>query len=1023
MSRILVVGIGVPGFVAAQRHAGPGLRAAHLASTIAAEGHSVLLLAVLDGHEAAPVVAGRATQDAARVGLEFTSERDLMSAAMRRRIEEFAPDAVVGVTVYAAALAVRLHLGLPLWADVFGDLMAEAQAKAARTGNDWSLVHFWTLLEIVLEGADRFSAVSVAQSHALIGQLGLAGRLSSRTAGDEMVATIPCAAECPAEAADRDAASLDRDAARRDLGFGLDEFVLLVSGGVNTWCDVETLCRGLEDAMSADPRLRLVVTGGPIPGHDEASHAALLAGLRAIDAPPHGSRGGAVADVAGGSGAIAAPRVSLLGSPRASVLGRPRVSVLGWIESTRLAAVYAACDLALHIERPLYERLLGGENRVVEWLAHGLPVVTTGLSETGKELLAAGLALACRPGDARDLARTLRDAAPRRAELADTGRRGRDWVEAHRGPALTASPLLRWCADPRAARDRDGARLVRLGLLTHPETSVEMLESYVAALPARELARRGLRWIARRMMAAAARGVERIRSLMIARPGRRAPAAGGSEVLAHDQRRSIVDDDDSRAGARRSLWGLALLLLAATTIAGGCMPHAKQRPASRPNILLLSIDTLRFDHVGAYGYALRPSPTPWIDRLAAHGVLFEQAFTSAPETAPALASLVTGVYQDRHGVMYNRARLGRDSHTLAERLKEAGYATAAFVGNWLVDAKHGFGQGFDRTEVVQPGGQVTTTIDDKLVARVGNFLREPPAGAPWFLWVHMMDPHGPYDSAPVWWSRPFDYAGASLAHDGEFPVSDSNFGLGVIPRYQKIDGAKLLSDYVRRYDGDIRFTDSQVGSLLGMLAATGAADNTIVVLVADHGESLVEHRELLQHGWFVHETTTHVPLLISWPAGLPAPARVRDEACSVDIVPTLLDLAGVKAAGDDFDGRSLVSALRLEPAVASPPAVGAAGDRALRDAGCFSVGPRANHPFALRTARYRMILTPAGAPTDPRAPKGTVSSEAERSEIFDLTDDPGETVNLAAARSDLVDQMLQPLAKLRARFRANGWRW
>jgi len=966
VSRVLVIGMGVPGFVAATRHAGPGLRSAHFATALAGAGHDVLLLAVLDEHEAIPAF-GNGSSGSLKV--EFVTEKQLSSAGVRARLARFAPDAVVGVSVYAAALAARLGVDAPLWADAFGDLMAEAQAKAARLGNDWSLVHFWTLLRAVLETADRFSAVSVAQSHALVGQLGLAGRLSFRTAGEEMVAVIPCAAE-------QGTIDADRQALRGELGIGDDDFVLLASGGVNTWCDVETLAGAVASAMQADSRIHLVVTGGAIPGHDETSHQQLH---------------------------------SLLGRMPAA-----RVHDLGWVDSTRLSGIYAACDLALHVERPLYERRLGAENRVIDWLSHGLVCATTARSETGGELAARGLALACRPGDADDLARVVAEAASNRPALLEAGRRGRRWASEERGFAVTAAPLLQWCDDPCFARDRDGVRLLRLGLLSQPQTSVEMLEAYVAQLSVTEILRRGLRWFARRTSAAAGSALARVRR----RNGRNAQARRGSSSL------------------------LGLLLLLASLPLGGCRGDGVAARSGRPNVLVLSIDTLRSDHLGAYGYAVTPSPSPWMDRLASSGALVKHAVSSAPETAPALATLQTGVYQDRHGLKFNRANLREENHTLAERLRDAGYVTAAFVGNWLVDAKHGFGQGFDRFEVVQvPPGEASTT-DDKLVALFGDFLQglrrpEMPEGnaaspggnsrkpGPWYAWVHMMDPHGPYNSAPPWWSMAFDYARVAPSRDGEFPVSDSNFGLGVIPRYQNLEGVKLLSEYVRRYDGDIRYTDSQVGSLLGMLAASGEADNTIVVLVADHGESLGEHDELLQHGWFVYDTTVRVPLLWSAPGRIAAGKRIDDMTCMVDIVPTILDMAAVEADGGDFDGRVLGfggvdggKSAGTGSVTKAPPAAAA-----LREAGCFSIGPRANHPVALSTASHKLILTPAGTSRDPRTPKGQVSDAPETIELYDLVADPGETTDLARARPDLVEPLQQSLTTMRSRFRAHGWRW
>jgi glycosyltransferase involved in cell wall biosynthesis len=476
LSRILVVGVGVPSLVRARRHGGPGLRSTHFACAIAAAGHEVLLLAVIDDHETAP--AAHEPRDAGPA-VEFVRERDLATAAFRSRIARFAPDAVVGATVYASALAARLRLEVPLWADVFGDLMAEAQAKAVRASSDWSLVHFWTLMRTVLERADRFSAVSAAQSHALVGQLGLAGRLSARTSGEELVSVVPCAAQAPAIPA-------DRRAARGALGLGDDDFVLLVSGGVNTWCDVETLAAGLAMAMRSEPRLRLVVTGGAIPGHDETSHAELRA--------------------------------------RLAELPRERVYDLGWIDSARLADVYAAADLGLHVERSLYERRLGAENRVVEWLAHGLVCVTTAQSESGAELVHEGLSLGCPPGNPAALASVIvsaSSAADRAlaASLEDARRRGPQWAVRERSFEAAARPLLDWCGQPCFARDRDGARLLQLGLVSQPATSAEMLEAYVAELPMREIVRRGLRWLARRAHGAAlGRGLRWPRRTIGSRP-------------------------------------------------------------------------------------------------------------------------------------------------------------------------------------------------------------------------------------------------------------------------------------------------------------------------------------------------------------------------------------------------------------------------------------------------------------------------------------------------------------------------
>ncbi len=477
MSRVLLVSMGVPAYVASHRHGGPGLRAAHFAHALSRAGVRVLAVCVCtaaDEVRLGPAPAG------APDGVEtlFVDERAMAAIAAKtspqhrsdnpllRRIEAFAPDAVVGVTVYAAALALRLGLDVPLWADVFGDLLCEAQAKAANNDSDWSLVHFWTLLRPVLEGADRFSAVSVAQSHALIGQLGIAGRLSAGTAGEELVAVVPCAAEAVTDGP-------SRAEARLRLGLPDEAFVLLWSGGFNTWCDVDTAAVGIGAALQDDPDLHLLISGGSIPGHDEESFGRFMRGLQAAD------------------------------SNSRSVSVRARVHLLGWVASRELPFLYAASDLGLNIEKPLYERRLGAENRVAEWQANGVACVTTALSEAGAELVRRGLAWQVPIADAAALAGRIRELAAEPTLVRACGRRAREAASSELGFDVTARALCWWCQAPARAGDHGVERLVRLGLLSRPEVSTELLEAYVKELPLWELFRRGLRWTLRRVGSAA----------------------------------------------------------------------------------------------------------------------------------------------------------------------------------------------------------------------------------------------------------------------------------------------------------------------------------------------------------------------------------------------------------------------------------------------------------------------------------------------------------------------------------------
>jgi arylsulfatase A-like enzyme len=280
-----------------------------------------------------------------------------------------------------------------------------------------------------------------------------------------------------------------------------------------------------------------------------------------------------------------------------------------------------------------------------------------------------------------------------------------------------------------------------------------------------------------------------------------------------------------------------------------------------------------------------------------------------------------------------------------------------------------------------------------------------------------MDPHGPYVSADESWSKDFQYPPYLLGADQPLTVSPSNFGLGVLPKYQQIPAHDRPSQYVRRYDGEIRFTDAQIGRLLAAIDARGDRADTLIVLSADHGESLTEHRELFQHGWFVYDTTIKVPLLLSWPGVLPAGRVVDTQVSGVDLVPTLdelLDLETPETGGLPlFDGQSFARLLfGPEPESAA----------ALRVA--FSVGARENHPFAVRAGRWKMIHTPAGRPPVPiqHFPREGFDTP-ERFELYNLASDPTEVTNLAPNQPQMLDLMKERLARFRQTFRTTGRNW
>jgi choline-sulfatase len=293
------------------------------------------------------------------------------------------------------------------------------------------------------------------------------------------------------------------------------------------------------------------------------------------------------------------------------------------------------------------------------------------------------------------------------------------------------------------------------------------------------------------------------------------------------------------------------------------------------DVLLVTIDTLRADHIGAYGGR---APTPTLDALAARGVRFTHAYAHAPMTLPAHTSIMTGLLPVTHGVHVNSSA-GLDAHvpTLAEQFRRAGYRTAAFVGAFVLDARVGLARGFDVYDdrVGSDIGAVTFGVQKRTADRVlqaaaawilGN-ARQP---APFFVWIHLFDPHAPY-RAPV----------------------------------------RRVAD---PYDDEIAFADAELGGFLGKLRETGRLDRTLIVALADHGESLGEHGEMT-HGLFAYESTLRIPLILAGPSIHP---DVSDEPIAeADVLPTILDLAGIEMRAL-IDGRSILPALRHESAARDP---------------------------------------------------------------------------------------------------------
>ncbi len=403
--------------------------------------------------------------------------------------------------------------------------------------------------------------------------------------------------------------------------------------------------------------------------------------------------------------------------------------------------------------------------------------------------------------------------------------------------------------------------------------------------------------------------------------------------------------------------GIALFLLLAL---GGC---AGKPVLPGVNLILITIDTLRADHLGCYGYPR--IKTPHIDRLAREGVLFSSGFSSVPLTLPSHTTFLTGLFPSHHGVHDNGAYTLADEHaTIAEYLSDAGYQTAAIVSSFQLNGRYGIDQGFDHYDDKIP--REYDLYDKRLITgpksqnlrfeseqrRAEDITKltaewlEKKDDSPFFLWLHYFDPHGVYDPPP-----PFSL----LYDDRTYPDS--------------------------LYDGEITYLDHHIGLLRRLLEDAGLYDNTLIVFTADHGEGLGEHKEWY-HDQFIYDATTHVPFIFGGGA-VPEiwPALVTESVRSVDVLPTLVHTIGLKSESE-VQGRSLIPVLLGKSDGEQPQYV-------------ESYSPTHNLCVKLFGIRHN----------------GWKYIEAPTPELYNIEEDPGETQNIAGRYPDMATEMrelLQP---------------
>jgi len=413
----------------------------------------------------------------------------------------------------------------------------------------------------------------------------------------------------------------------------------------------------------------------------------------------------------------------------------------------------------------------------------------------------------------------------------------------------------------------------------------------------------------------------------------------------------------TRAGGLRKVatWAAPLLLAAAVAVAGR-PPAPNPSLESEPNVVLITIDTLRADRLGAYGSTAALTPT--MDGLGRDGVVFRRAIAQVPLTLPSHAAILTGTYPMWNGVEDLSGRgLGTGLPTLAEIFKRHGYATAAFVSAFVLDSMWGLNRGFDLYDdwfkAEDPRAEHHESVERRAAETVDHalawFASRP--SRPFFIWLHLYDPHAPYTPPEPFKSR----------------------------------------HRARPYDGEVAYADHELGRLIDFLKSRKLYASSVILLASDHGEGLGEHQEQ-QHGFFVYGSTVHVPLILKPPASLvPSQRAVTQVVNTVDIAPTLAQLCRFPS-GDlsSFQGRSLVGLLEKKPAGA--PRAGYSE----------SLYPRSTFGWhslrAIETDEYHYI-------------------DAPRAELYDLKLDPNETRNLIGEKPAVAAALRQTLDETLARYR------
>jgi len=414
MSKVLLIGMSPLPFENDRKVYGTGIRTWQFLQPLLGAGHEVCLVSF-----AIPSAypEGFGSKHIKKFSFKDTSfayhlldAGDFNDTALLSGIkDDFGPDCVIGCTFYPSYIASKIKGGIPFWADLFGHVMAEAQARAAIDDDDSCLFHYWNGEYNIISSADLFSCVCQRQEYALIGELGAAGRLNRHTSGYAFTTSIPCGMP-------RQEYKHTKKVIRGQQGVGDDDFVFLWTGGYNTWTDIDTLFSALQKAMAKDSSIRFVSTGGEIPEQDTKTYPKFL---------------------------------SLIENSRY----RERFIMKGWIRGEDVPNYYLEADAGINIDKDIYEVRLGSKNRILDWMRAGLCVLSSNVCELTQIIEDEGIGYTFRPHDSQDLCRKLLHLASHREETRSVGQKGRDYGLENFNFSTTTVKLKEWAASPCHAPD------------------------------------------------------------------------------------------------------------------------------------------------------------------------------------------------------------------------------------------------------------------------------------------------------------------------------------------------------------------------------------------------------------------------------------------------------------------------------------------------------------------------------------------------------------------------------------------